>query len=289
MKKIDNEAPMHQGPAPEPRVADISLPPAEHVANPNELEAPSPGEGWQSGMQESNPPQAPQSAAETAELKQKLGQALQAIGELKRENAEKAMDAEVEKALASARPPKTPPMDLSQFPQEKLNEPLTVQEFMIALQEMFPKLVAEAQASAMRGTWDVTPEEQAAALTRYPQLSQMQEGSSEQLTAIKRVVDVMRSSAQPAQAAPSAPAATAQPTRTPQRVAPMVEQSSPSEMPDGGGLNELGKARADYEKAKLIENSTKRVKAMRAAFDRIKALQGVSQESIHASAWRNSS
>jgi len=285
-----NDAPLHQGPSLEPRQSEITLPPLEHVVDPNELEAPSPGEGWKSGMQESAPPQAPAIAADNAELSQKLGQALQAIGELKRENAERTMDAEVERTLATARLPQAPQMDLSQFPQDKLNEPLTVQEFMIVLQNMYPKLVAEAQASALRGTWDVTPQEQAAALQRYPQLSQMKDGSAEQLTALKRVVDVMRSnSAQPAQAAPSVQAETAQTTRTPQRVSPMVERSSPSETPDTGGPGSLGKAQAAYEAAKQIENPAKRIKAMRVAFEQIKAVQGISQDAIHATTWRNSS
>lgn len=286
----DPNAPMNAGPAPEPRTSDIVLPPAEHVVDPNQLEAPLAGEGWESGMQESAPPQAPALAADNAELSQKLGQALQAIGELKQENAARTMDAEVERTLAAARIPQAPLLDLTQFPKDKLNEPLTVQEFMIALQNMFPKLVAEAQAGAMRGTWNVTLEEQAAALARYPQLAQMTDGSAEQLTAIKNVVDVMRSnSAQPAQAAPSAPAATAQPTRTLQRVSPMVEHSSPSQVPDDAGQDTAQMARAEYEKAKLIENPKKRINAMRAAFVKIKAVSGVSQDSIHASAWRNSS
>lgn len=286
----DNQSPMNQGPAPEPRVSDIELPLQEHVADPNELFPPKPGEGWESGMQESAPPQAPVAAAESAELRQKLGQALQAIGELKQENAQRSLDAKVNATLAEVAKAVAPAaVDFSQFPTDKLEQNLTVKDFMSAMQNMMPRLVSEAQAQVLRQNWDITPQEQQEAVQRYPKLSQYAEGSSEQLTAIKRVVDVMRSSAQPAQAAPSAGPVTAQPTRTPQRVVPMVEQSSPSEMPDNTGSDELVKARQDYEKAKLIESPKERINAMRRGYTRILALTGVSQDSVHASNWRNSS
>ena len=287
-----NESPMNQGPAPEPRESSIELPPNEHVVDPNELSPPSPGEGWESGMQESAPPQAPAAAAETAELKQKLGQALHAIGELKQENAQRTLDAQVNATLADvskAVHPEATPVDFSQFPKDKLNQNLTVQDFMTAMQTMMPKLVAEANAQVLRQNWDVTPQEQQAALQRYPQLAQYPQGSPEQLTAIKKVVDLLRSSAQPAQVAPSAGSAPAQQTRPAQRTVPMVEQSTPSEMADNAGSDVVAQAQADYEKAKLIKNPKERINAMRSAFDRIKAAAGVSQDSIHNSNWRNSS
>lgn len=288
-----NDAPMNQGPAPEPKESEIELPPNEHVADPNELFPPNPGEGWESGMQESAPPQAPAAAAETAELKQKLGQALHAIGELKQENAQRSLDAQVNATLAEvakAVHPQAEPVDFSQFPADKLNQNLTVQDFMTAMQNMMPRLVSEANAQVLRQNWDVTPQEQQAAIQRYPQLAQYPEGSTEQLTAVKKVVDLLRSqSAQPAQAAPSAGSQPAQQTRPAQRTVPMVEQSTPTEMSDNAGSDAVAQAQADYEKAKLIKNPKERINAMRSAFNRIKAVAGVSQDSIHASNWRNSS
>jgi hypothetical protein len=261
----------------------------ENVVDPSELQAPAPGEGW-NPLQESAPPQAPEATAESAELKQKLGQALQAIGELKRANAESAMDAEVARALASVTPQAPPAPDFSQFPQDKLNETVTIKDMMVTMNEMYNRMLTEAQAQALRATWDVSDQEKAAAIQRYPNLAQFAEGSPEQLNAIKRVVDVMRRSAQPAQSAPSAGSAPAQQTRAPQqRVVPMVEQSQPSGMPDGPGMDPAQTARAEYERAKQIKNPKERIAAMRTAFEKVKRATGVSTEAIHATHWRNES
>lgn len=161
------------------------------------------------------------------------------------------------------------------------------------LQLVAQKLLEFAPAQALRTIWDVTPEEEARVLGKYPQANSLAEPQRTQF--VHKAALRMRASSAPATTpapvvaapAPQAPALPTPPVprasrpQSPPRPAPkqvpLVETSGPAPSTAEPQLtNPLREAILEYERARSLRGNAKaRSEAMKAAADKIARLQGM--------------
>jgi hypothetical protein len=161
-------------------------------------------------------------------------------------------------------------------------QPVTVAEFYQIMGGLAPRLEAAAVTEALRASWNITTEEERAALTSYPELSQIEEPKRSRL--IQQAVVLARTAKVDSGSAasnPAAPHVEGKPTRAVgDRVVPLVETGSPQAMaePRAGG-EEFNRVRLAYEKAKSMPQRTQkeaadRREAMRVAYHQYLTVTG---------------
>jgi len=232
--------------------------------------------------QTSPSPEQPDVAAELAEYKQRLGQATNQIGQMKKDfdnrmkQEVETMRLNMEIAMASQQAPAAP---AGQLPQGINPEDTPTWEQMGQLLNNLPNVVT---AQAIQATWDVQPHEVQAAYAANPAFQNLPEPRRTQL--IQRQVQLMRQqqAANPPQA--QATPATPQPQRSVQHVTPFVEgnQGSPAfnepEIDDGN--SRLLAANREYAAAQKLPDKKERKLAMRVAWEKSLAAQGQKSEEL---------
>ena len=296
------EAGQYSGPAPTPsRKIDLTgAPPDGAELNPDTLvpmNEPASGNfdpGVQSTdlpplTQTSPSPTQPDVAAELAEYKQRLGQATNTIGQMKKDfdtrmNQEmETMRLNMEVAMASQQAPAAP---AGQLPQGINPEDTPTWEQMGQLLNNLPNVVT---AQAIQATWDVQPHEVQAAYAANPAFQNLPEPRRTQL--IQRQVQLMRQQ-QAATTPPQAQAspATPQPQRSVEHVTPFVEGNAGSpafnEPAAPGSGDRVAAANREYIAAQKIENPKERKRAMRIAWEKSLAASGISLDALGESSFK---
>ena len=304
----------NSGPAQEPSrtlALDETLQPDVVTFNP-ETEKVTVGDG-SSGVQSTPPPAAPDLTAQVEELRANYGQAINALGDERKQRrdleqrlAELQLQMEAmatapttpsapQAPTSSAVPPASAPLPAG-LTEEQLSETPTYRDLLAFGQQIAlhnQQLIEKTQADLIRSTWDVTPEEEQQILSRFPTYNQLPE--LQKVHQIKRAVDMLlrpkdSTSTEPAASAPlpAAPTAPAPaPTATPltQRPVPHVEHAS-SAAPDPKPFSAEAEAMAEYVAARRLTNPRERERAMTAAAEKLARARGTTLDAMTSGAWR---
>jgi len=271
-----------------------------HEVDPAELSPPSPMRENPTQptppVQASPPPQEPTQAARTAEWQREKGELLRQMGErekaFERRMQEMQMNFDVTMAAAQQGQGAIPPAQANGGVDPEA--PVRWGD----LQGVLADVPAITTMQAIRATWDVTPAEETAAMQSNPAMQQLREPTRTQM--IQRQVAFMRANQSqgnggheaavpgsqavpPTQAPPVTPQVLV-PVDTP--MVPVVETSGLGASPADPTPNDalLG-AQREYEQAKTIKNKAQRHAAMKKAWEKTLALQGVSHEGLSNSSF----
>lgn len=244
-------------------------------------------------LRSSQPPVDPGLASQLEELRENYGRAINALGErnsamdeMRRQMAEVQLELEAFRAAQSARP------DVNSLNLPDGVDPssgATIQDlfqFGKNVAQIVEQRLAEATAQQIRASWDVKPAEEQAVLQRFPSYATLPEPQRSQQ--IKRAVDLLIRTSQPAQ-----PPQSAQPARSPEAVAPVSQRVVPhvehgaAPISDASRGNAMQEALAVYNAIKTDPKLTpqQRANALRGAAERIQALTGTSFEDALRGSW----
>jgi hypothetical protein len=239
-------------------------------------------------LQVSQPPAQPDVAQENAELKAQNAELRAAIG--KQNRATELSMAEMNlrlNALAAGRemasPAILPPLPLG----INAGDPVPWQDFIGVMSQFTTRVHADATAQAIRSTWDVTQAEEMAVLQRHGATIPAVEPA--RTTFIRDAVALLRRSAEPEPTASPAPGSV--PNQAPRvirplaQTVPLVEVSQAAQVAEPRQTNALETAQREYVAAEAEVNGARSETArkvalgkMRAAYDRILALQNVTED-----------
>lgn len=300
----------NNAPAPEPSRTlslDETLQPDVVTFNPETQEVTTPP----GTLQSTPPPAAPDLTAQIEELRANYGQAINALGDERKQRTDLEQRlAELQLQMeAMAAAPQTPPGAPAPAPgiapqpgplppgftEEQLSETPTYRDLLAFGQQLAmhqQQQIEKTQADLIRSTWDITPEEEQQILSRFPTYNQLPE--LQKVHQIKRAVDMLlrpkeSTSPQPATpaplpAAPTAPATAPAPTPLANAPVPHVEHGA-SAAPDPQPFNAEAEAMAEYVAARRITNPREREQAMTAAAEKLARAKGTTLDGMTGGAW----
>lgn len=240
----------------------------------------------------SDPPTDPQQASDVANLESRLGEIIQGMErrELKREEEHRRVMAERElehqmqvfelQQRAPANPEALPPI-LRGDPDGSI----TRREMMEFLDNVRQDAV-QMQVQGVRSSWNVSSQQEAEILTRYPRVSIMPEPQKtliiRQYAGILWPAGQAQAPAAPGTPAPSPSGKGPEPRPSSRRTIPAPEGTGtpPSAQDYDAPVNALQQAKAEYERAQKIANPKERTDALRAITEKIIRLQGGDMESF---------
>jgi hypothetical protein len=249
-------------------------------------------------VQQSAPPANPGEASELAALRQQNGQLLRQIGQDRQDAEIRQMEFELRmEAQLAAMAPQQP--DQIQLPPGVDPEAqLNVGQMLQLLNNVAPGVTS----NAVRGSWDVTPQEEQAVLQSNPAINNVAEPAKTEL--IKRAVSLLRQRQTPAQQQQQSPPAASPEAASYQPVAqrpaaptvPNPETSqAPAYAPEAGGgtvqdANAAANARYYELKAQLPACKTKKEKRMllaqmKSAMIEARNAAGVSETEMGKAGW----
>jgi len=269
---------------------------------PNQADAPEPSRSIQahpdsvyseyplppSSFAEAEPPTDPAAAVQELEESQKTGELIAALGRQREEYEAKLEEMRLQIQLMQHQPaqPQTFSPDPSQLPPDYDPKAYATNgQILEALYRFGEQVSKELEATRLRSRWDVTDEEEAAALSIYPAINQKQE--PDRSKAILDAVRVLRKSrGATAKSTAGTPAHSNVPTAPRTVPSPSVAPTTVADQRPVSTSDSLKKAFADYEAAKRLPNKSQRVAAMKEAHSRILQLQSTSREAVSQAGFR---
>lgn len=232
-------------------------------------------------IQSSPPPANPAEASDLAALREQNQQLQRALGDQSAKHEREMAELALRIDASQVRPPQLPQFQLD--PKLDPSEPVTNAQLLEYTQKVIPHMSGMAEAHAIRASWDVTPHEEADILAAYPQFNSHPEPARTHL--ILRAAKLRR----PAQQASSSTPATAATENSAQirpgsATVPHVEAAG-NQIPEPSPRDDMAEAQRAYQEARAMSATTpqealKKKAAMRAAWDRINKLQGLTEEQL---------
>lgn len=280
-----NYSELVEGGAPEP--VEVGQP----IFSPNPTAAPmsnstfDPG-ARQASLQVSAPPPDPQAASKIQELEHQNGELIRSIGAMREDFTRQLQEMNLRQDLrhvasAQAQPQAMPPLPPGIDPEAQM----TWGQFVAVANNVFPVMQGNAEAQGIRASWGVSPEEENAVLTAFPEVQSLRE--PERTRYIQRAAALRRPTAAtapptlaPTNAANGRPEGPTRPVTT--VPAADLATAAPT-IGEPSTQDPIMQARMDYERAKSSTPRTwgernHRLAAMKAASQRIEQLQGVTEE-----------
>jgi len=240
------------------------------------------GEAPDEELQTSPPPANPEDAAELQRLRSEVGGLRDELGKRDEAHTQKLAELDLRMKMSAGAQPqaqRSAPMQLP--PGLNAEDNPTWEQFNAVLNQVIPNVQAVAQAQAIRGVWDVTPAEEMAVLQEYPNLTQTE---PDRTRLIKEAALLKRppkeEPAVPAPASVSTVAPPEVPERPLGRTVPLKETGSAPAISDAPSESAMALAQAEYDAAARITDKQERLTARKAAWNKLLALQGMTQNTI---------
>ena len=248
-------------------------------------------------MQVSPPPSNPSQASELASLRSEVGRLVQALGTREAESQQRM--AEMQFSLEAAQVPRTPaPQAFALPPGINPDVAPTWEQLNGVLSYLVPAVQANAQAQAIRTNWGVTPDEETAAFNRFPVLSTIQSEPARTQKILEAVRLLRTAKGAPASSLPASAQALTPPlqTRPSAPTVPHTEFTSAPVQYDTPGPSGLDAAMAEYRAVEASIRTARndaerkeRLAALRQATERLKSLQGITDEMERTTPFRTRS
>ena len=288
---VPGNAVVMQGPRSEILTTDVMPSQLGATPQPGQYAQPAPQ------MQVSPPPANPSQASELESLRSEVGRLVQALGTREAESQQRM--AEMQFSLEAAQVPRTPaPQAFALPPGINPDVAPTWEQLNGVLSYLVPAVQANAQAQAIRTTWGVTPDEETAAFNRFPVLSTIQSEPARTQKILEAVRLLRTAKGAPASSLPASAQALTPPlqTRPSAPTVPHTEFTSAPVQYDTPGPSGLDAAMAEYRAVEASIRTARndaerkeRLAALRQATERLKSLQGITDEMERTTPFRTRS